>query len=389
MRTSLTSLRRAATQFTGQTIAGIDRDRETIWKTVEPWLPLAEQRMGEAERSPSHQTHWRAMISAARRPSGTCLPRPDLVALVSAARRLLHALMEAERPGPSAGDIADRVRHAISSGTYPPGSLLAATRIATETGAPTVERVDLALQDLQREGLITISPSKRARVAGSSMPEDRPQQIATWLRFLIQSGVYPPNSALTPVQPLARSLVSSTPDVSRALRLLADQQVLITERGRRTLVHPSPPFSVAAPTSLDDLILELNRHARPRLQLTGKDILAACSQTHTSWSSRTLPDPGKAHDLSGTLVTAGAHLASQAIRNLHEHPRDRDARTTIRRLAATALAEQPSNRWEQTWRAACLGALVREVYDLHAANTGRPDPQRPIHPSVPAHPRFA
>ncbi|MFC9543069.1 hypothetical protein ACFTXK_00225 [Streptomyces sp. NPDC056956] len=280
------SLQRAATRFTGHTDAGIERDRETIWKAVEPWLPLAAQRLSEAARSPSQQMHWRQMISAVRRPSAPCLARPDLVLLISAARRLLRALMEAERPGPGVSDIADRVRHAIHNGTYPSGSLLGASRIVAEIGAPTVERVDLALQDLQREGLITISPSKRVRVAGSALPEDRPQQIAAWLRFLIQSGVYPPQGALPRVQPLARGLVSSTPDVSLALHLLADQQVLLVGRGRRTTVHPAPPFPVAIPPDLDDLVRELNRRALPGVRLTGTDLQAVCSQARSWWSSR-------------------------------------------------------------------------------------------------------
>lgn len=356
------SLQRAATRFTGHTDAGIERDRETIWKAVEPWLPLAAQRLSEAARSPSQQMHWRQMINAVRRPSAPCLARPDLVLLISAARRLLRALMEAERPGPGVSDIADRVRHAIHNGTYPSGSLLGASRIVAEIGAPTVERVDLALQDLQREGLITISPSKRVRVAGSALPEDRPQQIAAWLRFLIQSGVYPPQGALPRVQPLARSLVSSTPDVSRALRLLADQQVLLVGRGRRTTVHPAPPFPVAIPPDLDDLVRELNRRALPGVRLTGTDLQAACSQARSWWSSRTMPPPGKADELFAMLVTAGARLTSQAVRHQHELLRDHDARTTLRQTAITALAKRPSDRWEQIWRAACLGVLVREIY---------------------------
>ncbi|MET8183991.1 GntR family transcriptional regulator [Streptomyces sp. NPDC005336] len=280
LRATLSSLQRAATRFTGQTAAGLGRDRDTIWDAVEPWLPLAERRLNEAARSPSQQAHWRGMISAACRPESTCLPPPDLVLLLSAARCLLRALMEAERPGPSVSDIADRVRGAISNGTYPPGSLLAARPIAADVGAPTLDRVDLALQDLQREGLIDISPSKRARVAGSTMLQGPAERIAAWLRFLIQSGVFPPRSAMPSVQPLARSLVSSTPDVSSALHLLADRQVLLIQRGHRTVVHPVPPFTVAIPPELDDLALKLTCRALPKVRPTGTDILAACRQTH-------------------------------------------------------------------------------------------------------------
>ncbi|MFI8194028.1 GntR family transcriptional regulator [Streptomyces sp. NPDC085946] len=352
-----TSLTLKASRFTGQTAAGIDRDREAIWNAVEPWLWLAEQRLDEATRSPSQQAHWRGMINAVRRPSSNCLPRPDFVMFLGAARRLLHALMEAERPGPDVSDVADQVRHALVSGMYPPGSKLGANRIAREAGAP-VGRVDLALQDLQREGLVTISPGKQVRAVGNGMPKDRPQQIAAWLRFLIQSGVYPPGSTLPRVRPLARSLVSSNAAAASALRLLADQQVLLASRGQGPVVHPAPPFPVAAPPDLGDLVRELDRRAVPGVQPTGQHVLAACDQTHAWWWSRTMPPPDKADEAVGILVTAGTHLVSQAARR---HQADCDVQTKLRQMAVTVLAQRPSARWEHIWRAACLGALVRDL----------------------------
>ncbi|MEU4486607.1 GntR family transcriptional regulator [Streptomyces purpurascens] len=372
LRSSLVSLQRATTQFTGQTRTGSDRDRETVWNTVEVWLPLAAQRLREAEHSPSQKAHWQAMIRAARRPDPTCLPGPDLVLLVSAARRLMRALMEAERPGPSVSAIADTVRRAITDGAHPPGSLLGARRIATQVGAPTVERVDLALQDLQREGLLNISPSKRVRVVGRAQRAERPEQIAEWLRYLIQSGVYPPYTVLPPLQPLARSLVSSTPDVTEALRLLAKQHILLIRRGHRALVLPDPPFPTAAPPDLDDLILALTRRATPDEQLTATDVLAACTQTHSWWASRTLPPPDKADVLIATLTAAVTRLVSRAAEH---HCQDPEVRTILRRAAVTALKERPSDRWEQIWRTACLGTLVRDLYQLepfvHAAAGAR------------------
>lgn len=355
VRTSLASLR--ASRFTGRTAAGIDRDREAIWNAVEPWLWLAEQRLREATRSPSQEAHWRELINAVRRPSSSYLPRPDLVVLLGAARRLLHALMEAERPGPDVSDIADRVRHALDSGMYPPGSKLAASRIAEEASAP-IGRVDLALQDLQSEGLVTISPSKQVRVAGNVIGKDRPQQIAAWLRFLIQSGVYPPGSTLPRVRPLARSLVSPLADTAGALRLMADQQVLLVMRGQRPLVHPLPPFPVATLPELGDLVRELNRRAVPGVQPIGRHVLAACHQTHAWWSSRTMPPPDQADEAVGILITAGAHLVSHAARRYQANC---DMQAKLRQTAVTALAERPSERWEHIWRAACLGALVRDL----------------------------
>ena len=53
---------------------------------------------------------------------------------------------------------------------------------------------------------------------------------------------------------------------------------------------------------------------------------------------------------------------SQAVR---QHEGVQTVRTKLRQAALTALAERPTDRWEQIWRAACLGALVREIYQQH------------------------
>lgn len=53
---------------------------------------------------------------------------------------------------------------------------------------------------------------------------------------------------------------------------------------------------------------------------------------------------------------------SQAVR---QHEGIQTVRIKLRQAALTALAERPTDRWEQIWRAACLGALVREIYQQH------------------------
>ncbi|WP_437009894.1 GntR family transcriptional regulator [Streptomyces sp. enrichment culture] len=357
-------------RFTGQTPSGLARAREAVWAAVDPWLPLAEQRRREAASSPSDEARWRTDIQQASRPDteADSLPQPDMVLLVSAARRLLRDLLEAERPGPSVHEIAERVRRAIRDGDYPSGSTLPLRRVAQDTAAPTLNRVELALQDLQCEGLVTISPSWRTRVTGSTPHHSRPAQIADWLNILIRSGVYPPGTALPCLRTLARSLVSSPPDVVAALRLLAGQQVLVTRHNRRSSVRTTLPFPVAEPPHLDDLARELRARATPGPSPTAETVLAACQRTHAWWSCRATPPPQDVDLHVNILVTACSGLATT------RHPGHRDMETLLRQTAVTALAEPPTDESARIWRAASLGALIRELHLLHT--TPLPQPQK-------------
>ncbi|MEU4659493.1 GntR family transcriptional regulator [Streptomyces sp. NPDC023723] len=371
-------------RFTGQTPSGLARDREAVWAAVDPWLPLAEQRLKQAERSPSDQARWRTNMREASRPDADadCLPQPDMVLLVSAARRLLRDLLEAEKPGPNVHEIAERVRRAIRDGDYPSGSTLGLRRVAQDTAATTLERVELALHDLQGEGLVTISPTRRTRVTGQATHHSRPEQIADWLHFLIRSGVYPPGTALPCLQTLARSLVTSPPEVVSALRLLADQQVLVVRHGRRAAVRATLPFPVAQPPDLDDLARKLRARAAPGPPPPAETVLAACRQTHAWWSSRVIPPPRIVDLRVHILLTACAGLVPLTAPQL---PPSRDTQALLRQAAVTALASQPADESERTWRAACLGALVRHLHLLHT--TPRPQPQAPATaPPVTANP---
>ncbi|CQR61784.1 GntR family transcriptional regulator [Streptomyces leeuwenhoekii] len=361
LRSTLVAFQRAMAQFDSPTASATERAREAVWAVVEPWLPLAEQRQRQAAPSPSDQERWRQLITEARQLSTRHTPGTDPVLQCWAARRLLRALMEAERPGPSVSDIAGSVRQAISRGTYTPGTLLGMSRIAAEQDTPTVERVELALQDLQREGLVTISYSKRVRVAGNTPSTDRPTQIATWIRYLIQSAVYPPHSELPPVRSLALSLVSAPAEITTALRMLEDQNVVQRRPGQRALVLPAQPFPVAPPSDLDDLLTSLHHRALPGTRLTGAEVLTTCRRTRTWWTSRRTPPPDAVDRLVRTLITAAARLIPQAAQ---QHQGNRDVTTLLRRTAITALAEQPTDSGEQVWRAACLAAAVRELSQL-------------------------
>ncbi|MCX5094084.1 hypothetical protein OOK36_35525 [Streptomyces sp. NBC_00365] len=75
---------------------------------------------------------------------------------------------------------------------------------------------------------------------------------------------------------------------------------------------------------------------------------------------------------------------SQAVR---QHEGVQTVRTKLRQAALTALAERPTDRWEQIWRAACLGALVREIYQLNLTSNARPEAEESLACPAPTHSR--
>jgi DNA-binding GntR family transcriptional regulator len=348
-------------RFAGRTPTGIAQDREIVWAVVDPWLPLAQQRLSEASDSPSDQARWQRLIKEAGRPAcehNSPLPK-DLVLLVSAARQLLRALMDAERSGPRVHEIAATVRRAIQDRDYQPGSTLGLRRIAADTAAPSVERVALALQDLQSEGLVVIDSYRRTRVASGAAHTSRPEHIAAWLCFLIRSGVYPPSTALPNLRALARLLVCSSHTVTAALRLLVRQQVLAAPTGRRYRVCATPPFAVARPADLTGLVRDLRERTASDRAPTAEKALLACRQTQVWWSRRVMPPAQDIDDRVATLIAACATLVARIVPQLGD---DQDLQALLRQATVTAAADQPTDTWERTWRAASLGALVRTLH---------------------------
>lgn len=338
-------------------------DRETIWRLVLPWLPLAEKRLREADCSPADQARWLEIITDVQRPDVDAEIIPDVGTLIHAAWRLLCALLAASRKGPGVREITERIRESVANGSYPPGSLLAVGRIAAEVGCPLVSvgRVRLAVRDLEAEGLITFSSADRIHVAYRSEAVDRPDQIAAWLCVLIQAGVYPPGSKLPTRLALGRALVSAQPFVADGLQLLHEQNVVTNRNGVRTVVRPTLPFPVVPPPDVDSLLPRLWDMALPGMDLSPTGIRAVCHRAHTWWRSRLAPHPETLHHTLRTLAAAAEYLLPLAA---GQHPNNPDVHATLRRTAVTALAAGPSNSDGQIWRAACLGAAVREVLDL-------------------------
>ncbi|WP_432061525.1 hypothetical protein [Streptomyces sp. S1] len=352
LRSALLRVHHAAKDLPYRSSSQAEQDRERVWALVEPWIPLAEARLQQAAGSPSDRTRWKGCIAGVRRPDAEGVPVPPLVNLGNAAIRLLHALIEAEAAGPDVKAIADYVRTAVTNSAYLPGTRLAPGRIAAELGLGRshFSRIELALQDLRGEGLVSLSPPGKWWVTAQ---DERPVQIAALLRTFIQVGVYPPKTHLPSLVPLARALVSSAPDVTAALRTLQNEGAVIRGAWARTTVHPVPPFPVQPPADSHALVDRLRNEAASDANLSAPDIRKTCKRAQDWWRARISPDPRVLEHTRRCLIAATVHLIEQ-------DPNDREACSRLRRAAALVPASASP---DHLWRTACLAAVVLELLD--------------------------
>lgn len=359
LRSALLRVHHVAKNLPYRSSSQIEQDREKVWALVEPWVPLAETRLHQAAGSPSDRTRWEECIAGVRRPDTEDAPVPPLVNLGNAATRLLHALIEAEAAGPSIKVITDHVRTAIANGTYLPGTRLGPGRIVAELGLgrSNLIRVELAFQDLCHEGLVTLSSPGKWWVTAQ---DDRPAQIAALLRTFIQAGVYPPNTHLPTLVPLARALVSSAPDVMAALRALQDEGAVIRGAWVRPTVHPAPPFPVQSPPGPDVLVDRLRDVAAADADLSPLGIRKSCKRAQNWWRTRISPDPTALDHTRRCLIAAALHLIEQG-------PDDRDTHTLLHRIAVLVPTSASP---DYLWRTACLAAAVLELLALRNVGDG-------------------
>ncbi|MFF2650450.1 GntR family transcriptional regulator [Streptomyces sp. NPDC058045] len=334
-------------------------EREAVRGFIAPWVPAAEDRR-KASGSPADEARWQKIIADVQPPEDEA----DLLSLTIAGRTLLRALLEALRPGPSVRAVADYVRASIANGAYPPGSSTSAGRIATEMGCPRaiLGRVQLALADLEAEGLVTFPQPHRVRVGGEeAQPLDRVAQTADWLRLLIQAGVYLPAHPLPTRSVLGRALVTPEAIVTQAIGALHVEKIVTAYRGSRVIVRPELPFKAAEPPDLDRLVRRLEAAALPDADLRPTRIRELCQQSRTWWHTRFTPHPEVLTQTFRALVAAAAHLVPLAA---SRYPGYQEVQPVLRRTAVTALTELPQDSDTKVWRTAVLGAAVREVLIL-------------------------
>ncbi|MEU2354417.1 hypothetical protein ABZ599_15865 [Streptomyces misionensis] len=269
---------------------------------------------------------------------------------------LLRALREAEAEGPSVDKIADHVRTAIQDGVFLPGTKLNVGQIAADLGYPAITkgRAELALQDLQAEGLLVFR--NRWRV---TEPTDHPTQIAGMLRTFIQTGVYPPGSHMPIATALAREFVAQTKSLLEAWHELRDEGAVVIRAGSRPAVAAVPPFPVSASPAPDALVTQLRPLAMDEADFSPHIIRKTCDQALAWWKARTSPPPGALKHTYGYLIAATLQL----IRSKPDTPENQ---LRLRRTAALAL--DPHNVTSSPlWRTACIAVVVGELLDRGSA----------------------
>lgn len=337
------------------------RGCHAVWDAITPWQDLARYRLEMAAGSPTDRTRWLRLISAVQEPQDRNIAEPTyehFVTLHGSGRAFFLALLEAEKPGPTVPEIADRVHREVKNGNYRPGQCLARRRIAEEYGACEV-RVKLALEDLERNGVVALSPSGRARVPAPFEGANHAQEIADWLGALINWGVYPAGTPLPARKTLARSLASSTADVTRALRRLQGQGMLLWRPRTQPRVAPTAPPASPVPVSLNTAITKLpSPSATPVNPETARETAMVA---RAWWSHRSFPPSESIRVVFRMLQAMASHFLTTGA---YMVPQNAEAYSTLRRAAATATAPWPDSPHSQAWRTACLGVALLDVLAL-------------------------
>lgn len=362
LRQALAQLRSAGGAHDAASLGAVVLGYRLVWQVTGPWIDLAFQRLQESSDSPSDTARWQRLIGAVRCPADGSIASvtyEGLLVLVGQARDLLRALIETEQPCVPVAEVARRITYLIDSGTYPPGSAPFAGHIAADLNIPAA-RVHLALQDLAEAKLISLGVNGRPRIPGG-VESDRPQRIAEWLTTLIANGVYPPRTFLPIRTDVARSLVSSEPNVRAALRLMADEGTLAILPKGTSVVRPDLPFPLRPPVRVLNAAQVLKGEA-PAVRLSADAVRHTVRVSHGWWRCRTRSAPSSAEvseQIRVLRATAG-HLIPLAVnRRLAA-----DDETRVRRAAVTALAELPTDPVERVWRAACIGASLLDLLRL-------------------------
>lgn len=329
-----------------------DRSRQRLRAIVEPWLPLAKSCLDQAAGSPSDHARWKDLMAGVQPLVTPADLPPALPVLGDSVLRLLRALREAEAGGPDVTEIADHVRTAIRDRVFLPGTKLRGGRIAAYLGySRPSARAELAFQDLRAEKLLTC----RGSIWWIAEPSDQAVQVAGMIRAFIQTGVYPPGGPLPGAIKLARQLVTSTTNLSRAWAILREEGMVAGRAGSRPEMPPVPPFPVGTPLDLDTLRTRLRSLALDDADLRPHVVEETCARARNWWRTRTSPSPGALEHAYGYLIAAVLHLLGSA-------PGAEEAHTRLRRTAALALdpADVTSS---QLWRTACLAVVVCELLD--------------------------
>ncbi len=138
--------------------------------------------------------------------------------------------------------IAERLRHRITSGEYPPGSTLPSETVLSAEFCVARSTVRRALTALEEGGLIITVPSKGRIVrpaGGEAVISYRYQVIARSLRGRIERGELAPGDALPSEAELRWLFSAARSTVRQAFAELESEGLIVSRHGKGRFVRSS------------------------------------------------------------------------------------------------------------------------------------------------------
>ncbi|MEU2874152.1 DUF6415 family natural product biosynthesis protein [Streptomyces olivoreticuli] len=366
-------LTHSATPRTAASPTLIEHNRRNLQRIAERWVPVARRRRGAAAGSVADQARWDALIDAVISaqdisPDG---PYEALVLLTMQVRALLLAIHHSAPPCVPVAVIAERITDAIEAGIYPAGSRLVLDRLATDLNE-TRARVKLAVADLVTSGLVEWRGSRPHVTTPGAQRTNMPERLAARIRAQIAVGVYPPGTPLPTRHELARTFMVSLAPLSAALRLLADDGlVLLPYASRATVAKTAEAAQV--PTAGMDVILA-SRDGQSPCPDTRPIVIRECARIARSWwKNRFIPHPATLDHQLNQLHQFARHLLHQVQNHGAALPPDsgesRSLHQVIARAAEADAVPRPADLELRVWHGACLATAVTDLLTLTEAAT--------------------
>ncbi|MEU2516597.1 GntR family transcriptional regulator [Streptomyces syringium] len=300
----------AATHRTAASPAKISGNLQKLQRIAERWLPVARERRAAAAGSAADQARWdtliNAVISAQDISPGSRYE--GLVLLAMQLRSLLYDIHDSAPPHVPVVVLAERITEAIEKGTYPAGSRLVPSALAADL-KESVPRVKLAIVDLMTAGIVEWR-GRHLHVTTPGAERDMPERLAVRIREQIAAGVYLPGTPLPTRPELARTFMVSPVPLSAALRLLADDGLLLLRQASRATVAPAAARAAKVPAAGESVLLAARDRQETRPGTRPIVIREAARTARSWWMSRFIPHPATlAHQLGQLSLTLSVILS--------------------------------------------------------------------------------
>ncbi|MFH8350108.1 GntR family transcriptional regulator [Streptomyces sp. NPDC018045] len=330
--------------------AAVARNTELLHEAARTWWPVAQRCRQAAVGSPADQRRWDQLLKGADPGRAVKASFTELTVLAGAVRELLRAIEATTLEWPSVCEIAHRIEDALHNETYPVGSPVAVSTVATALEVP-VELVKLALSDLAESGLLERRGQRLFVVGNEQVCREQTQFVTERLRAQIAYGVYPPGTLLPSAPELAAAFVTNLTPVRAALHHLAAERLVRLRKNAPAIVLEAARRLPSPARHAPD-----QRHASHPQVYDHEAITAAARAGREQWRRHPRLSPedvtaqwerlrAMARQMLGTLEPS---------RSPFRHRRD----TALIRAAELESAPLPEAPEPRRWHTACLATAV-------------------------------